>query len=184
MSEPVNPADLRGIPLLNGLDEFELAELISHCEVAHCPPETVIVRQGEEEQTLFILLDGSAEVLLDVPHVGDETIAELPAPSTFGEVSFFHPAPHTATVKCVAASRLLRLRRAKFEQLRFENNRTALKIGCNAAAVLAERLQTTDAWIAEQMQSAEDRRIHESWVRFRERIGRQPTTVSGGFVVT
>jgi CRP-like cAMP-binding protein len=182
MSTEVFPSELESIGLLHGLTAAELAELTLHCEVADCPPDTVIATQGNEEQTLFFLLTGEAQVVLHVPHVGEEVVAEVVAPNVVGEVSFFHAAPHTATVKCVTPARLLRLRRAKFDQLRFENNRMALKIGCNAATLLAERLQQTDAWVAAQMQSIEDRRIADTWVRFRERTSRTPL-VTGAFTV-
>jgi CRP/FNR family transcriptional regulator, cyclic AMP receptor protein len=183
MSIIVTPGDLQAIELLAGLTDQELHDLIAHCEVAHCPPDTDIVRQADAEQTLFFLLDGSAQVILHVPHVGDELVAELPPKSVFGEVSFFHAAPHTATVRCVSPARLLRLRRERFEELRIDNNQMVLKIGCNAASILAERIQQTNAWVAEQLTSLQDRRIHESWLRFRERTGRGPT-VSGGFKVS
>jgi CRP/FNR family cyclic AMP-dependent transcriptional regulator len=182
MSVTISSNDLRGISLLAGLDDDEITELVSHCEIAICPPEATIVTQGDEGQTLYFLVSGGAAVVLSVPHVGDEVIAELPAKSTFGEVSFFHAGPHTATVRCTTTSHLMRLRKAKYEELKRENNQIALKIGCNAAALLAERLQQTDAWVAEQMKSLQDRRIHESWLRFRDRVGRAPS-VSGGFTV-
>lgn len=182
MTTQVNPSDLRSIELLHGLDDVELRELISHCEVAQCPADTVLVTQGAEDRTLFFLLDGTAEVRLNVPRVGEEVVAELSPGSVFGEVSFFHPGTHTATVQCVAASRLMRLRRAKYDQLRVANSQMAWKIGSNAAELMAERLQQTDAWAAEQLQTLEDRRIHETWTRFRERT-RRSSAVSGGFTV-
>src|SRR6187402_394656 len=125
MNSIITPADLRDIPLLAGLDDRELGEFISHCETAICPPETVIVAQGAEERTLMIVLDGAVQVRLTVPHVGETVVAELPAQSVFGEVSFFHAAPHSATVFCVESARLLRLQYSKFEQLKSENNRLA-----------------------------------------------------------
>lgn len=183
MSTLVLPQELHGVPLLAGLDDGELATFISHCEATHCPSERIVISQGDEDRALYFILDGSAEVVIDVPHVGEEVVATLAPKSTFGEASFFHPAPHCATVRCTEAVRLLRLRYEKYEQLKFENDRIALRIGSNAASVLAARLQETDVWFGEHLTQLQDRRMHESWLRFRQRVGHSSVMPSGGFHV-
>lgn len=182
MDSLIRPDDLRGIPLLAGLDDVALTELISHCEAAICPPQSIIISQGAQERALIIVLDGNVQIRLAVPHVGDELVAELPAGSVFGEVSFFHAAPHSATVQCVEPARLLRLQRSKFDELKAANNVTALTLAANAAEILAERLQQVDRWIAQRLTEVQDQRIHQSWRAFRERLG-HPAYVSGGFKV-
>lgn len=141
-----------------------------------------ITIQGAEERALMIVLDGSVHVRLTVPPVGEAVVAELPAQSVFGEVSFFHAAPHCATVFCVESARLLRLQYSKFEHLKSENNRLAFILGVNAAEVLAQRIQHIDASLTERLTQMQDRRIHESWRSFRERVG-HPTYLSGGYKV-
>lgn len=129
MNPIISATDLRDIQLLAGLDDYELDEFIRHCETAICPPETIIIAQGDEERALVIVLDGAVQVRLAVPHVGEAVVSELPARCVFGEVSFFHATPHSATVFCVESARLLRLQYSKFEQLKSGNNRLALVLG-------------------------------------------------------
>jgi hypothetical protein len=51
------------------------------------------------------------------------------------------------------------------------NSVAALKLGTNAAAILATRLQWTDEWIVELLDEQEAHKRHESYLRFRERMG-------------
>jgi CRP-like cAMP-binding protein len=182
MDSLVSPQDLRDVPLLAGLDDLGLTEFISHCETVICPPQTIILSQGSQDRALMIVLDGDVQVRLSVPHVGDELVMELPAGSVFGEVSFFHAAPHSATVQCVKPARLLRLQRSKFDKLKAADNWMALVLAANAAELLAQRLQQVDRWIGQRLTEIQDQRIHQSWRVFRERLG-HPTHVSGGFKV-
>src|SRR5205085_3421488 len=109
-----------------------------------------------QERALIIVLDGSVQVRLTVPHLGEALVAQFPARSVFGELSFFHAAPHSATVLCVEPARLLRLQRRKFEGLKAVNNLVALTLAANAAEILAERLQQMDLWLAQRLAESED----------------------------
>ena len=91
------------------------------------------------------------EIDLDVPKLGERVLAQLDSSSVFGEMSFFHPAPHAATAKCLTAARIMRLPRAQFDALAAENPHLALRITTNAAEILAARLHQTDEWIAETL---------------------------------
>jgi CRP-like cAMP-binding protein len=182
MNPNISPDDLRGFALLEGFSDAALTELISHCETTVCPPETIVLEQGDNDRALVFVLDGSVEVRIAVPHVGNEVVATLPAGSVFGEVSFFHAAPHSATVACVESARLMRLERSKFDELKAADSLLALALAANAAELLGERLQQIDDWLAQRLTEIQDRRLHESWRRFREHVGR-PTYVSGGFKV-
>ena len=88
-----------------------------------CPAGWEVYVAGQEEQALFILLEGTAEVILETPHAGERTVAELPAGAFFGECSFFHPLPaqrHRAGRDrfAGAAAALRSLRRAAAEERR------------------------------------------------------------------
>jgi CRP-like cAMP-binding protein len=88
----------------------------------------------------------------------------------FGESSFFHPAPHVATARCLTAVLALRLPRAPFDLLLRAGSLAAHKFAGNAAAILAERLQATDRWIEEILQQEQDAQVAERWRSFRARM--------------
>jgi CRP-like cAMP-binding protein len=121
---------------------------------------------GQVEQALFILLEGTARVILDTPHA-EQTVAELSPGAFFGECSFFHPGPHSATVRAVTDLKLLRLHTDRFSELLRKNDVAALRVAANAARVLAARLQAADRHIGELLETIRDEKVREALARFR-----------------
>ena len=80
------------------------------------PAEGVIFRKGEFDPALYVLLEGSVEISLEVPGSRDAVIVRLEPKGVFGESSFFHPAPHGATVRCVSPSVALRLSHGEYQR--------------------------------------------------------------------
>jgi hypothetical protein len=70
--------------------------------------ETVI-RQGEDGDDVFFVVDGSFEVLIS--HFGHtpDYIRAIQAGDAFGELSVLYDVPRTATVRCTAAGHILRI---------------------------------------------------------------------------
>ena len=53
-----------------------------------------IVVQGEEAEFFYVILNGTAEVIMN-----EEKVAELQSGQSFGEIDFFKSIPRTATVR-------------------------------------------------------------------------------------
>jgi MFS family permease len=65
------------------------------------PGDTTIIRQGDAGTEFFVLLDGTAAVIVDGAPVG-----HLTAPASFGEIALLHDEPRAATVTAVTECRL------------------------------------------------------------------------------
>jgi len=70
------------------------------------------VREGEEGDSLFIVLRGDLEV-----HVGTEKVGTLSAGEFFGEMSLLTGAKRRATVRTVDEVRLLEISKAAIEPI-------------------------------------------------------------------
>jgi CRP-like cAMP-binding protein len=133
-------------------------------------PDEVVLHQGRKSQNLWIVLEGRCEVVLDSPN-GDEAIvlAELDHGDHFGEMSFFHAAPHSANVRAKTPVKLLRITRTDYDKLVQCDSSAAFKLAYNTVESLASRLRRMDDWVAELL-LADDGRPEPEWNRLRENV--------------
>jgi CRP-like cAMP-binding protein len=179
MPANIDPQSLRNVELFDNLTTQQASEILTACSEILCTAGRVIFETGQEERALYILLDGTVEVDVASPRAGERQLAQLEKGSVFGESSFFHASPHSATVKALTDSRLLRLDRAKFNELLQKDNVAALRLAANAAKILAAKLQQADRCIAGLLEAYAGEKIHEAYSRFRESMGHSFTSGSG-----
>ena len=89
------------IPLFAALSKRQRRKLLGGMRVFDYEPGHAIVRQGDEGETMFVVLDGEARVIRR-----GRTVGRLLAGDVFGEVSVFDTRPRTATVQTVTADHL------------------------------------------------------------------------------
>ena len=166
----MSSANIHSVELFSGLSGQEVLELLAASEDLRFEPGDTVFQAGDDGRALYLVLEGKVEIDLDVPKLGERVLAELESGSVFGEMSFFHPAPHAATVKCLTFARVMRLPRAQFDALAAENPHLALRITTNAAEILAARLHFTDDWIAESLTRQREHDIRENWRKLRENL--------------
>ena len=167
---------LERIELFENMTTDDLLSLLPACEEVLVVGGQAIYEAGREERALYVLLDGTAEVDLEPPRAGERVVAELTPGSVFGESSFFHAAPHSATVKARTDVRLLRLNRPPFDELVTTGNTAALRLAANAAKILATRLQAADRFIVELLEQVQDEKIREAVTRFRNSLSHSFST--------
>ena len=119
----------------------------------------MIIRQGEKSRHLWVVAEGKCEVAkhVEIPvgadgkQVSAETVvlAVLEPFSQFGEMSFFHPAPHSADVRAASDVKLFCISYGDYKDLIDEGVWAAYKLAHNAVDSLAQRLRRMDDWIAE-----------------------------------
>ena len=158
------------IELFANLASDELRQVLPACDEVKVSAGQSIITAGQQEQALYVLLEGTAEVDLEPSRAGQRVVAELASGSVFGESSFFHASPHSATVKARTESRLLRLRRDTFDKLLQSGNVAALRIAANAATILASRLQAADHFIVDLLEQIQDERVRDALARFRSAL--------------
>lgn len=87
-----------GHPLFKGLPLTEIAEISRHMVARRVGRGTVVVRQGEPGESLFIIGQGKAEVIVRSIDGKERHVATLGTGEFFGEMALLTGKPRTATV--------------------------------------------------------------------------------------
>ncbi len=118
----------------------ELLEQVLHCmKPFACVADDLLIAQGTPGDALYLILEGSARVVLHLPDGADHTVGRLGPGDIAGEMSLLTREPRNADVIAEQPIRALRLPTDDFERL---TAATPL-LGVVLTELLAERLGTT-----------------------------------------
>jgi sigma-B regulation protein RsbU (phosphoserine phosphatase) len=106
-------AEIQWIPLFRNADPRELAEALVDCEVLLLPAGTPLLRTGEANRNVFVLLSGKLTAQLGAETSPDTAIEILPG-ECIGELSAIDGKPISALVFAETQVRVLRLDRDVF----------------------------------------------------------------------
>jgi len=155
----VTPGSLRRIKILADLNDAQLEHLLDFMELQRVPQWSVVVRQGEQGDAMYLILAGElrARTML-----GDrETIlAMLGAGDFFGDMSLFDHGPRSADVVANVDSTLLKISVAAFDRLTREAPALATPFLRATARTLAARIR------------ADNKRFNQLAQQFRSTAGK------------
>jgi len=109
---PVNQQEVAAIKQVEAFGPLSIAaasQLADALTEAEAAEGEAIVRQGEPGHDMFLIKSGVFDATVD-----GEQVRTMQQGDHFGEIALLFDAPRTATVKCVQAGSLLRLRRDDF----------------------------------------------------------------------
>jgi len=95
---------LNGITLFHDLEDEDLEFIANHMSIHELDEDTLIVKQGDVGDSMYILAEGLLEVLIDQPDGTQIKVADLAPGTFFGEKSLLTGAPRSATIVCAAES--------------------------------------------------------------------------------
>jgi CRP-like cAMP-binding protein len=104
-------------PLFKPFDHQQQMELLKRFEGHDLEPATVIIREGDAGQGLFVIMFGEVEILNKDPSGREKTVAKLGAGEVFGEMSLLGDKPTTATVRTLSRTTIMFLGRDYFRRL-------------------------------------------------------------------
>ncbi|MFN2190304.1 MAG: cyclic nucleotide-binding domain-containing protein, partial [Candidatus Promineifilaceae bacterium] len=129
----------------DSLPDSELAkelqfQLASRAEKRRYDQGIVVVKQGEEADSFFVILSGDAEVIQERENRPPRIIATLSGGDHFGEIGLFEGIRRTASVRVSGSTGLevLMLDRATFQEFVTSSEQTEEEI----AAIVKQRLRT------------------------------------------
>jgi small-conductance mechanosensitive channel/CRP-like cAMP-binding protein len=140
-------ADLRRVDLFAMLDEDELRQLATHVQVRLYGKNEVLVRQGEIEDTFFIIRTGRVRVDVDddlADNRAATTVNHLGPGEFFGELALLTGEPRGATVVAEADTETLVVAQADIAPLLAANHELPERLG----AVLARRMEMNQLALA------------------------------------
>src|SRR3989344_4297530 len=113
-SEPV--VMLENVPLFSGLRKPELATIDRHTVAKTFPAHTVILREREKSDSLYIILYGKVKVYVSEKD-GNEVILNIQGRGDFfGEMALLDDAPRSASVMTMEPTRVSIMTKAAFRE--------------------------------------------------------------------
>jgi type IV pilus assembly protein PilB len=129
---------LKKTELLSGLDDAILARIASSLKKAVYPANTVIVKEGDPGDALYLITKGLVEVKKRVSSLGcDLTVAKMQSGACFGEMSLLNGKPRNATVSAAGTTEVYVLSKKEFDAVL--NANPSILISLNR--ILAARIE-------------------------------------------
>lgn len=113
--------------LLDDLGSDNLEFLRSFAQAISAAPGQVLLRKGEAENDLYLVLEGAVEVSENARR-GREVLVTLGAGQIFGEGGFFARTPRSADVTAIVPTQLLMLAPAAFDSLSRDHPAVAIQV--------------------------------------------------------
>ena len=113
----VDSLKLATSPLLGELDEEERLSLVHRLRLLTYEPGDVVISEGEQGGTLYLLTTGSVKVFVRNPASRNVEVRVLREGDFFGEVAILSGRPRTATITAASDCELLELDRSTLDDL-------------------------------------------------------------------
>lgn len=162
---------LLNVPLFSGLDRIDLAKLIPEFERVSFQPGEVLLKQGDPGDSLFIIIDGMAQVFVLDEENREREIGTLGPKECFGEMALLTGEPRSAGIRSVTELTVLKLSNDRFDSLLKKHHSLAVYF----AGTLARRLASANR----------DLRQYRELIATRDKAGKAlsfptlPTQISG-----
>lgn len=127
-------------PLLANFNANELTLLSSFGDSRSYQPGDVVIRQGDENDHLYLVLKGKLEVLQEVDG-SDRVVAVLEAGDSLGEVSIFDPGPASATVRAGSEAEVWLITRDSLDRLHTASPKVAYRLLTRITTCLSKRMR-------------------------------------------
>ncbi len=137
VGEPGLQEILANNKLFNGISPPALASFAMHARQVAVAPGEVVIREGDKDDSLFLVLSGRLKVVIARPGREPATVAELGAGETVGEIAVLTGDHRAASVIAEEHSSLIELPRKAFEE-------TLINHPSEVAKVLSRVLETVE----------------------------------------
>jgi cAMP-dependent protein kinase regulator len=105
------------IPLFSELDERELQSLLPHIQSRAFPEGSLICREGERGDSLFVVSRGEVSIIKRTPEGREVSVRNLREGSFFGEFGYFIDQKRHATVKAIIECEILEISRNTLDKM-------------------------------------------------------------------
>ena len=130
---------LKLVPIFSKIEQAKLKLLAFTSERVNFAVGQEVCHQGDQGDTMYVILDGTADVLIDTEG-GQISVAEMKRNSFFGEIAILCDVPRTATIKAKEPLATLKITKDTFYRLVAEFPQMAVEI----MRELAHRLEDTN----------------------------------------
>jgi len=132
-------------PIFRGLSADERFSVLQISEVRTYETGQTIIRQGcEDSNGLWMVRSGDCEAVFELQDCTEEQLTTMHSGDIFGEVSFFDPAPHSASIRALTGCEFMFVPQDKLDDLCQENLLAVHKLTVNVAKNLSFKLRRLD----------------------------------------
>jgi CRP/FNR family cyclic AMP-dependent transcriptional regulator len=121
------PADLKSIPLFEGVPDEDLRALAARTVTRSYPKQAIIVNEGDESDSLYLILAGRVKVYLADEH-GKELILAIKGPGQYFGEMVLDEQPRSASVMTLEPAQFAILSRADFRLFLLTHAAVALQL--------------------------------------------------------
>ncbi len=127
------------ISIFHGMEPDEVARLIEMSPVINCARGDRIITQDLAERSVFVVLEGTAEVIRD-----GHLVALMTRGAVFGEIAFLLGIERTADVVAVGETKIIALRERALNELIASESKLAARFLLNLARIACLKLVDND----------------------------------------
>lgn len=140
--------NLRKVEIFNGLNNNELLQVAEICKALKAPSGRTIFNEGDEGDSLYIILEGCVRVMITTRQAdgstGLSTINTLYEGQCFGEMVLLNGSTRSATIATVEPTTLLVIGEPDFRSLCETHPRIGYCVIRNLAQDLAYKLRSSN----------------------------------------
>ncbi|MBP1748581.1 MAG: cyclic nucleotide-binding protein [Deltaproteobacteria bacterium] len=131
--------------LFQGVSEGVLAEIVNEGEEVTFEEGAVIFDEGEVARHIYELIEGSVDLIMLKKEIVHLTVSRTG--QIFGWSALVQPYTRTATAKCTAPARVIRLSSDSIEKIIENHPHEGLTILRNLARIITQRLRDAYTYI-------------------------------------
>jgi signal transduction histidine kinase len=140
---------LKKVPFFSRLSDQDLQKLISMGETISLRVNQVVYQEGDESESMFVILDGRVRIYKVDDRGRDLELATLAAGDFFGELALLDSQPRSATVVCLTACEFFVINQIAFMGLLLHSR---ARIIYSVFADLTGKIrETTEAYFKEEL---------------------------------
>jgi len=117
----ITESQLQNIPLFSGLSKPELEEMVGITTKRSFPKNNVIINEGDETDSLYLIISGKVKVVLSDEDGKEITISILEPNDYFGELALIDDEPRSARVVTMEQSQFCVINQSDFNNV-LDNN--------------------------------------------------------------
>ncbi len=138
MENELSKKDIDNLFILRRVSSEAVMDVLGKCPVVNLNKGEVLLRAGQSNQSLYLILSGRLAIFLEYP--GSDPVAILDQGETVGELSVIDDNPASAYVVGVEESRVLEVDETAFWRMISESHSFA----CNMLLLLSDRMRSSD----------------------------------------
>lgn len=131
---------LKGVPIFSKVEQAKLKLLAFTSDRVNFAAGQEVCHQGDPGDTMYVILGGVADVLINDSSGGQIAVAEMKKNSFFGEMAILLDVPRTATIKAKEPLSTLKITKDTFYRLVEEVPQMAIEV----MRELAHRVEDTN----------------------------------------